>query len=178
MINKIIRKIKVNLMTDLQYAQYIGVNLGESCLISTRNFSSEPYLITLGNNVRVSKDVCFFTHDGLVPFRKPGSDLDTFGKISIGNMVRIAQGAYIMAGVKIGDNCIVGAGAVVTKSVPDGCIVAGNPAKVVSYTADFLERANTYNFKTKNLSEQSKKDFLLSNINDPKFIVKKEMMVK
>ena len=39
--------------------------------------------------------------------------------------------SIILPGVKIGDSSIVGAGSVVTKNVPDHCIVAGNPAKVI-----------------------------------------------
>ncbi|MCF2825869.1 MULTISPECIES: acyltransferase [unclassified Pseudoalteromonas] len=178
MIRRIIRKIKVSLMTDTEYAKYIGVNIGKNCKISSRGWSSEPYLITLGDNVRVAKNVCFFTHGGLIPFRAPGSDLDIFGKIIIGNKVHIGQGAYIMAGVTVGSNCIIGAGSVVTKSVPDGCVVGGNPATIISSTDAFIERAKSIDFMTKSLSIQEKKDFLLSNINDPKFIVKKEMIVK
>lgn len=175
MFKRLIRKIKCSLMSDMEYANYIGVNIGSNCHIHTRNFSSEPYLITLGDNVWINKDVCFFTHDGIVPFREEGSDLDTFGKIVIGNKVRIAHGAYIMPGVRIGNNCIVGAGAVVTKSLPDGVVVAGNPAKVVSYTSDFLARASKSNFKTKGLTSYEKKEFLMANIDDSKFITKKDI---
>ncbi len=49
----------------------------------------------------------------------------------IGKKCFIGAGSFIMPGLKIGDSVIVGAGAVVTKDVPSGCIVAGNPAKVI-----------------------------------------------
>jgi acetyltransferase-like isoleucine patch superfamily enzyme len=49
----------------------------------------------------------------------------------IGKNCFIGGRSIIMPGVQIGDSCIVGAGSVVTKSVPDNCIVAGNPARVL-----------------------------------------------
>ena len=49
----------------------------------------------------------------------------------IGRNCFIGGRALILPGVTIGDGCIVGAGSVVTKSVPDHCIVAGNPARIL-----------------------------------------------
>ena len=49
----------------------------------------------------------------------------------IGNNVSVGANATIVGNVKIGDNVMIGAGCVVVKDVPDNCIVAGNPAKVI-----------------------------------------------
>lgn len=49
----------------------------------------------------------------------------------IGNNVSLGANVTIIGGVRIGDNVIVGAGSVVVKDVPDNCIVAGNPAKII-----------------------------------------------
>ncbi|MBA2585639.1 MAG: maltose acetyltransferase, partial [Chthoniobacterales bacterium] len=49
----------------------------------------------------------------------------------IGDNVWIGMNAVILKGVAIGENSVVAAGAVVTKSVPENCVVAGNPAKIV-----------------------------------------------
>ena len=70
----------------------------------------------------------------------------------------------IMPGVVIGERCIVGGGSVVTKSVPDGCMVAGNPAKFIGYTDDFYHRLKEkgYDTKTGALSLKEKKEVLLS----------------
>lgn len=54
----------------------------------------------------------------------------------IGNRVWIGSGAVIMGNVKIGDDVIIGANAVVTKSIPAGCIVGGIPAKILGHTSD------------------------------------------
>lgn len=52
----------------------------------------------------------------------------------IGNNVYISSGAVIMGNVIIGDNVIIGANAVVTKSIPENCIVGGIPAKIIGHT--------------------------------------------
>lgn len=59
-------------------------------------------------------------------------DVPTFGRdIEIGEGSWIASGSIILGGVKIGKNCVVMAGSVVTKNIDDYTIVAGIPAKVV-----------------------------------------------
>lgn len=59
------------------------------------------------------------------------SESGTNKKPIIGNNVSICAGAIIIGDISIGDNSIVGAGAVVTKSVPSNCIVVGNPAYIL-----------------------------------------------
>lgn len=58
----------------------------------------------------------------------------------IGNNVHIASGAKILGPVKIGNNVYIGANAIVTKDVPDNCVVAGIPAKIIAMNIDI----NTY----------------------------------
>jgi maltose O-acetyltransferase len=61
-----------------------------------------------------------------------------FGRpISIGDDCWIGGQAIIFPGVTIGHRCIIGAGSVVTKDVPDDSTVAGNPARVVVQSANF-----------------------------------------
>ena len=124
------------------YARKIGVSIGSGCLISTRDFSSEPWLISIGDNVRIAKEVQFFTHGGIWSIRKMDkkySGLEYFGKICIKNNVYIGHGAKIMPGVTIEENCIIGAGSIVTKSIPKGSVVAGNPARFVSTIGEFID---------------------------------------
>ncbi len=58
----------------------------------------------------------------------------------IGNRVFIGVNAVVLAGITIGDNCIVGAGAIVCHDVPSGSVVAGNPAKIISSIEDFKKK--------------------------------------
>ena len=65
--------------------------------------------------------------------------MDIIAPIQIGNNVYIGTGAIIMPGVKIGDNVIVGAYAVVTHDIPEFCVVAGIPAKVIKTVDDYYK---------------------------------------
>jgi maltose O-acetyltransferase len=67
-------------------------------------------------------------------------DYTKIAKIKIEDNAFIGARVLIMPGVKIGKNAIVAAGSVVTKSVPDGYIVAGNPAKMISKTKEYIEK--------------------------------------
>lgn len=155
-----------------KYARYCGVKIGRDCFISTRYFSSEPYLISIGNNVRIASGVKFFTHGGLIPFRKKmNCNLDMFGKIDVGDNVHIGDGTFIMPGVSIGDNCVIGAGSVITKSIPAGSVAAGNPARVVGKLDDFLERAKKMDVGSKGLDYSKKREYLLG-LPDERFISK------
>lgn len=46
------------------YAKFLGVHIGDNCLIGTKNWPSEPYLIYIGNNVQLTQDVYIHTHGG------------------------------------------------------------------------------------------------------------------
>ncbi|MDM1506887.1 acyltransferase [Myroides odoratimimus] len=172
MISKIISYYRRNFWTCEKYARFIGVEVGDNCMISTKKFSSEPYLIKIGKGCRIAKGVSFFTHGGLWSQRqKLKENLDFFGKIQIGDYTYIGEDAKIMPGVSIGNNVIIGAGSIVTKSVPDGKICAGNPAKIVGETVDFVKRIRNYNVESKRKTYDEKRAFLLS-LTDDRFIKK------
>ena len=133
MIKKAIKRINKMLASKSQYIEMLrrsGVKIGENCDISkAANFGSEPWLIKIGNNVRITKGVEFITHDGgMWTLRKMGKIDESYvkyGPIVIGDNCNISWNAIIMPNVHIGENCIVAAGAVVTKDVASGCIVGG-----------------------------------------------------
>lgn len=154
-----------------QYARYIGVNLGQNCLIATRNWSSEPYLITIGNHVQVTSDVRFQTHGGGNVFRDRIPDFDVFGKIEVKDWAYIGAGAQIMPGVTIGSHAIVAAGAIVTRSVSDYTVVGGNPARVICKIEDYLQKYLPYNLKCKKMDARRKREYLLS-LPDDRFVKK------
>jgi acetyltransferase-like isoleucine patch superfamily enzyme len=81
--------------------------------------------VTITDNSHGSSDEIY---QGVPPVKRK---LYTKGPVEIGNNVWIGDKATILPGVTIGDNCIVAANAVVTKSIPENSIVAGNPAKVI-----------------------------------------------
>lgn len=144
----------------VKYAQSIGVSMKGSVTIygsSYKMFSAEPYLVTLGDNVYISLDAKFICHDGAVlPFRKDIPDLDITKKITVGNNVFIGIGACILPGVIIGNNCIIGAYSVVKKNVSDNSVVAGNPARLIKTTTQYLEKAKKNSLYIGNLYGKEK----------------------
>ena len=79
-----------------------------------------------------------------------------------------------MPGVTIGEGALVAAGSIVTKSVPDHTVVAGNPARVICTVDDYINKNLPFNTDTRNMSWDEKKKFLLS-MPEEKFIKKYEM---
>lgn len=66
-------------------------------------------------------------------------------KTVIGKNVFLGANAVVLPGIKVGDNSIIGAGAVVTKDVPEAVVVAGNPAKVLSTVDDYMKKCEERN---------------------------------
>lgn len=153
------------------YAIHIGVKIGNNCFISTRNWSSEPYLVTIGNNVQLTRDVFIHTHGGGNSIRRECSDFDIFGKVIVEDWAYIGAYSHIMPGVTIGEGALVAAGSIVTKSVPPHVVVGGNPARIICTTEEYLKRNMQYNVHTKGLKYEEKKRILLS-LSEDNFIKK------
>lgn len=172
---KLFNTIKIKLMNNSQYISYLknkGVRIGKECEIyKSANFGSEPYLISLGNHVRINDGVNLITHDGgMWVLRSSYSgygdkykNADKFGKIIIGNNVHIGTNATIMPGVTIGDNCIVACNAVVTHDVPAKTIVGGVPAKRIESIEEYERKNRDEIVNTKHLDCEEKKYFLERN---------------
>lgn len=162
----------LKMISPEKHARVIGVNLGKNCLVyRSMEWPSEPYLITIGNHVQLTRGVAIHTHGGGNVIRRKIADFDSFGKVVIKDWAYIGAHAQIMPGVTIGEGAMVAAGSIVTKSVPDGMVVAGNPAKVICSVNDYLQRNLKYNLKTKGKSTKEKKRYLLS-LNDDAFMKK------
>ena len=135
----------------VEYLRFLGVKIGHGCSIYTapHNFGTEPWLIEIGNNVTLGQGVLFITHDGTsrlfrdhVPGMNPFGN--RFGTIVIRDNCFIGNGAIILPGVEIGPDSAVGAGSVVTKTIPPRTVAAGNPARPIKtldqYIADYRQR--------------------------------------
>lgn len=121
-----------------------GVIIGKGTIINIgfSDFGSEPYLIRIGEQCAIASGVKFITHDGgLKVFnRNPGySHINKFGTIQIKDNVHVGSDAIILPNVTIGPNSVVGAGAVVRRSIPPNVVVAGNPARVVCTLEEYIE---------------------------------------
>lgn len=141
----------------IRYLRKLGIKIGQRCRIRTMSFSTEPYLIEIGDHVAIASNTQFITHDGATWCFEdlPGG---VFGKIVIGNNVFIGINCIILSNTTIGDNCIVGAGSVLRGHFPENSIITGNPAQIVSKTniQRMLFRQNPGLLKTHNLTVPQK----------------------
>ena len=147
----------------LKYAKKVGVNFpeGELHLYGSVNWSTEPWIITLGKNVHITHGVKFITHDGgTLLFRKEIPDLEITKPINVGNDVYIGNDVIILPGVNIGNRVVIGAGAVVTKDIPDNSVAVGVPARVIKTADEYLEKLKNESLHVGHLVGKEKDDKL------------------
>lgn len=105
-----------------------GVNLGKyNDFGCSEAIIIEDYVITAPYVHITDRDHCF--HDINTPIMHQPTR--TRGPVRIGRGSWLGFGVQIMSGVTIGRQCVVAAGAIVTKDVPDYCVVGGNPARII-----------------------------------------------
>ncbi|WP_228530281.1 sugar O-acetyltransferase [Tamlana sp. I1] len=87
--------------------------------------------VTIGDNCMFGPHVQIYTATHPLEFKARNSGKEYAKPITIGDNVWIGGNATICPGVSLGNNVVVGSGAVVTKSFPDNVVIAGNPAKII-----------------------------------------------
>ena len=141
-----------------------GVKMGKNCEIyANTSFGSEPYLVELGNYVRITSGVKITTHDGGVwVLRNMGKlkNSDRFGQVKIGNNVHIGLNSIIMPGVTIGDNVIIGCGAIVTRDIPSNSVAVGVPAKTIETIDEYYKKIQDKVVFTKHMTPDQKRKYL------------------
>lgn len=148
----------------VKHAKKIGVQIGRNCrLLNTnaRTFGSEPYLIQIGDHVTVTSGVRFINHDGgMWVFREREPDIELFGTIVIGNNVFIGMDTLILPGVKIGDNCVIGAGSIVTRDIEPNMVALGSPARPLKSLEDYRQSVNEKAMFVRSMSPAEKRAHL------------------
>ena len=144
----------------ISYAKHIGVNMPSDnsvFIYGCVDWGTEPWIITVGQNVYITDEVSFITHDGgTLLFRKDIPDLEITKPITIGNNVYIGLKSIILGGVKIGNNVVIGAGSIVTKDIPDDSVVTGVPAKIIKTTQEYLNKLKKESLHLGNLTGKRK----------------------
>ena len=112
-----------------------GVKVGKNC-----HFSSYvqldliyPHLVDIGDNVTFGSNVMVFAHNNPAAnlFLKRGEFPRKVAEVKIKSGAVLFPGSIVTAGVTIGENSVISVGSVVTKDIPDYCVVVGNPGRVI-----------------------------------------------
>lgn len=168
LINKLVLKIFYkNPKKISEFYKKQGYRIGDKCEIyKSVSFGSEPYLVSIGNKSKITNQVSFITHDGgMHVLRNLGyiKNGEKFGSIKIGDNVFIGNKVTLLPGISIGDNCIIGAGSIVTKNFEKNSIIAGIPARKISDIESYFEKNKNKIIETKHLDMKSKEKILKKN---------------
>lgn len=170
-IRDLIKKYKKH-TNPIQFYRDLGAKIGERCEFrGSVNLGSEPYLITIGDHVRLNQGVSIVTHDGGAWVLRDCSSIENkenltlFGRVEIGNNVHIGTNAMVMPNVKIGSNVIIGSGAIVTKDIPDNSVAVGVPARVIETVSEYeAKHISEFSF-TKNMNKDQVREYLSERYN-------------
>ena len=152
-IKKLVYREKYNSETYCNWLRKQGAKIGERTVIfsptRTTIDMTRPWLIDIGDDVQITEGVTILTHgyDWSVLKGVYGEVLGSSGGVKIGNNVFIGMKTTILKGVHIGDNVIIGANSVVNKDIPNNCVVAGNPVKVIMSLEDYYIKRKKVQYK-------------------------------
>lgn len=132
------RRLRIDAFDKYLDDKYLpSIKIGDNVSIQSDCHIGAINNITIGNNVVIASKVYICDHShGETNFeslktRPALRRLYSKGPVIIKNNVWLGEGVVVLSGVTIGENCIVGANSVVTKSFPSNCVLAGIPAKII-----------------------------------------------
>lgn len=143
-LQKLFGKIGENVHLDIdfhcEYGKHIFV--GNQVVINMNCTFVDNNIIEIGNNVLIASNVQLYTathstkvHERIMNDEEIKTGIcKTFAlPIKICDGAWIGGGSIVLPGVTIGKNSVIGAGSVVTRSIPDNCVAVGNPCRVIKY---------------------------------------------
>lgn len=109
---------------------------------------ADPKHVFIGNNVKIASGVIFINHDISCDMLNEKYHTKAFKywlrDIIIEDNVFVGANAIILPGITIHSNSIIGAGCVVSKDVPEGTVVAGNPMRKIGNFDDFVRKRSVF----------------------------------
>ncbi len=135
--NRLLHKLLGEISGDILIEQPFYCDYGYNIKVG-KNFYANFNLVildgapvTFGDNVFIAPNCGFYTAGHPVDAVERNKGLEYARPITVGNDVWIGAHVCVLPGVTIGDNCVIGAGSVVTKDIPSGSVAVGNPCKVI-----------------------------------------------
>lgn len=142
----------------IKFLRKKGADIGEDVLVygvsNTMLDKSAPWLLKIGNHVRIAEGTKILTHDFAWSVLKhyssddvqEGAVIGAQSPVEIGDCVFIGMNSIITRGVKIGSNVVIGAGSVVTKDCPSNGVYAGNPARRIMSIDEYYHKRKSLQF--------------------------------
>jgi maltose O-acetyltransferase len=153
MVERFLNSIKDYIFRDFLIKKLIknGLKVGKNVFISkdVRIDDDFPWLISIGDDCTLTAGVILLAHDAST---KNHLGYSKIGKVTIGNKTFIGFRSIVLPNVTIGDNVIIASGSIVTNDIPSDSIVAGNPARIIGKTSEYVEK-HTQNMKLRPVYE-------------------------
>lgn len=159
-IKKLFFGVQLNEKTYIDYLKKKGIKIGKNFRVfSPRETTIDvqnPYMLEIGDNVRITKGVKILTHDysWSVLAGKYDEVLGNVGYVEIGNNVFIGIDSIILKNTIIEDNVIIGAGSIVKGLIRSNGVYAGNPAKRIMELDEFYKKRKQNQQKELNMIEE------------------------
>lgn len=124
--------IEPSFWCDYGYNIHLGKNFyaNHNCVIL------DCAKVTFGDHVMVGPNCGFYTACHPIDPQQRREGVEFARPITVGNDVWFGGGCTVLPGVTIGDGCVIGAGSVVTRDIPDNCLAVGNPCRVIREITD------------------------------------------
>lgn len=108
-----------------------NISFGKNCFVNINCYFMDGAKISIGDNVFIGPNTGFYTATHPLDFKNRNMGLEKALPINIGNNVWIGANVNVIQGINIGDGCVIAAGTLVNKNIPNNSLVAGVPCKII-----------------------------------------------
>lgn len=148
----------------VRYFRGQGVEIGDDVEIFGARlftFGSEPYLVSIGNQVTISHGVDFITHDGALRIaRAKYPNAYIYGRIQVADHCFLGAHCVLLPGTNVGEGSVIGSGSIVTGEIPPGVVAIGVPAKPVKSVEEYIRGKKHLWIDTGGMTPDAKRELL------------------